>query len=82
MIEEQSTAARQGFQQGLSSTSSSAALWVLIALFVLGLASLAYGLSNKTVQPDFALFTASLLFLMDKGRRQQIVRTTFASWNT
>ena len=47
-----------------SPTSASAALWVLTALFVLGLASLVYGLSNETLQPDFALFTASWLFLM------------------
>ncbi len=44
--------------------SASVALWALIALFVLGLASLVYGLNNETVRPDFALFTASLLFLM------------------
>ncbi len=44
--------------------SASVALWALIALFVLGLASLVYGLSNETARPDFALFTASLLFLM------------------
>ncbi|MCZ6831324.1 MAG: hypothetical protein O7F73_17380 [Gammaproteobacteria bacterium] len=60
MITETATTA----PQSSSPASTSAALWVLIALFVLGLASLVYGLSNKTIRPDFALFTASLLFLM------------------
>ena len=60
MNTEQATTAAQSS----SSTSFSPALWVLIALFVIGLASLAYGLTDKTVRPDFALFTASLLFLM------------------
>ncbi len=41
-----------------------AALWVLIVLFVLGLASLVYGLSDATVEPNFPLFTASYLYLM------------------
>ena len=51
-------------QQGSSPTSTSAALWVLTALFLLGLASLVYGLSNEAAQIDFALFTVTLLFLM------------------
>ena len=50
--------------QSTSPVSGSAALGVLIALFVLGLASLVYGLSSETVSPDFALFTVTLLFLM------------------
>ena len=40
------------------------ALWILVALFVLGMASLIYGLSSENVQPDFPLFTASYLYLM------------------
>lgn len=40
------------------------ALWLLLALFGVGLASLIYGLNSDTSRPDFALFTVSLLFLM------------------
>jgi hypothetical protein len=50
--------------QSTSPVSAAAVLWALIALFVLGLASLAYGLGSEAARPDFALFTASLLFLM------------------
>ena len=45
-------------------SSGTAALWVLIALFVLGMASLIYGLSNENIHPDFPLFTTSFLYLM------------------
>ncbi|MFB3077925.1 MAG: hypothetical protein ACE1Y4_07940, partial [Lysobacterales bacterium] len=45
-------------------SSGTAALWVLIGLFVLGMASLIYGLSNENIHPDFPLFTASFLYLM------------------
>jgi len=38
--------------------------WLLIAIFLLGVASLVYGLLSKEQQPDFALFTASYLFLL------------------
>ncbi len=50
--------------QSSAPASASTALWVLVALFALGLASLVYGLNSDAVQPDFALFTVSLLFLM------------------
>ena len=43
---------------------NTAALWVLLALFVLGLASLVWGLSDESVQPNLPLFTASFLYLM------------------
>ena len=45
-------------------SSGTAALWVLIVLFILGMASLIYALSNENMQPDFPLFTASFLYLM------------------
>jgi formate-dependent nitrite reductase membrane component NrfD len=38
--------------------------WLLIAIFLVGVASLVYGLSSKEQQPDFALFTVSYLFLL------------------
>jgi len=44
--------------------STSVTLWLLLALFGLGLASLLYGLNSESNRPDFALFTVSLLFLM------------------
>lgn len=40
------------------------ALWVLVALFVLGLGGLVFALNSQTSQPDFALLTVSFLFLM------------------
>lgn len=39
------------------------ALWVLIALFAQGVASLVYALTNESIQPDFPLFTVSFLYL-------------------
>lgn len=38
--------------------------WLLIAVFLLGVASLVYGLTNADVQPNFALFMVSYLFLL------------------
>ena len=40
------------------------ALYVLIAIFVIGVASLVLALSSADTQPDFALFTVSYLFLL------------------
>ena len=40
------------------------ALYVLIAVFVIGVASLVLALSSADAQPDFALFTVSYLFLL------------------
>ena len=40
------------------------ALYVLIAIFVIGVASLVLALSSADAQPDFALFTVSYLFLL------------------
>jgi len=48
----------------LKNQRGSILLWVLIATFLLGVASLVYGLSSKEQQPDFALFTVSYLFLL------------------
>lgn len=42
----------------------SIALWLLIAVFLLGVASLVYGLLSTGHRPDFALFTVSYLFLL------------------
>ena len=40
------------------------ALWLLIAIFLVGVVSLIYGLSSTDSQPDFALLTVSFLFLL------------------
>jgi hypothetical protein len=40
------------------------ALWVLVALFVIGLGGLIFALNDETSQPDFAMLTVSFLFLM------------------
>lgn len=40
------------------------AFWLLIAVFLLGVASLVYGLTSADVQPNFALFLVSYLFLL------------------
>jgi hypothetical protein len=50
--------------QTASAGKGTAALWVLLALFFLGLASLVYGLGDENVQPGLPLFTASFLYLM------------------
>ena len=50
--------------EAASRGKNTAALWVLLALFVLGLASLVWGLSDESVQPNLPLFTASFLYLM------------------
>ena len=61
MNDHQSTAATQGTaapgRPGLT-------LWVLIALFVLGVASLIYGWSDESTQPDMGLLIVSYLFLL------------------
>jgi len=40
------------------------AFGLLVFLFLVGVASLIYGVSSSDVQPDFALFTVSFLFLL------------------
>ncbi len=40
------------------------ALWVLIVLFVVGVASLVYGWADESTQPDIGLLIVSYLFLM------------------
>ena len=42
----------------------SIALPLLVSIFLLGVASLVYGMSSENIQPDLALFTVSFLFLM------------------
>jgi len=39
-------------------------LYLLIAIFLLGVAGLVYGVSSANSEPDFALFTVSFLFLL------------------
>ncbi len=38
--------------------------YVLIAIFLMGVASLVFAVSSTDIQPDFALFTVSFLFLL------------------
>jgi len=38
--------------------------WLLVAIFIAGVASLIYGLSTADARPDFALLTVSFLFLL------------------
>ena len=38
--------------------------WLLVAIFLVGVASLIYGLSSDTARPDFALLMVSWLFLL------------------
>ena len=51
-------------QHPASSPRRDVALWVLIGLFALGVASLVYALRSETMQPDFRLLTVSFLYLM------------------
>jgi formate-dependent nitrite reductase membrane component NrfD len=39
-------------------------LWVLVALFVLGVVSFLYGLRSESTRPDFRLLTVTFLYLM------------------
>lgn len=61
-----------------------ATLRVLIAIFAIGLASLAYGVGSETAQPDFALLTVSFLFLMGISQVgvvfSAIMRLVAADW--
>jgi molybdopterin-containing oxidoreductase family membrane subunit len=41
-----------------------ATVWLLLAIFLVGVASLIYGLSAADARPDFALLTVSYLFLL------------------
>ena len=40
------------------------AFWLLVVIFLVGVASLIYGLSAADARPDFALLTVSFLFLL------------------
>ncbi len=40
------------------------AFWLLVIMFLVGVASFVYGVSNSDARPDFALFTVSFLFLL------------------
>ena len=57
---------------------------VLIAIFVAGVASLAYGLSSESIEPDLALLTVSFLFLLGISQTgvvfSAIMRLVEADW--
>lgn len=59
-------------------------LWLLFAVFLLGAASLAYGLSNAEARPDFALLAVSYLFLLGISQAgvvfTAILRLVKADW--
>jgi hypothetical protein len=61
MNEYRTAAAIQG---DTSSRRPGPALWVLIVLFVVGVASLVYGWTDEGTQPDIGLLIVSYLFLM------------------
>jgi formate-dependent nitrite reductase membrane component NrfD len=61
MNEDRTAAAIQG---ATSSRRPGPALWVLIVLFVVGVASLVYGWTDESTQPDIGLLIVSYLFLM------------------
>jgi hypothetical protein len=60
------------------------ALWLFIAVFLLGTASLVYGLSTVDARPDFALLTVSYLFLLGVSQAgvvfTAILRLVKADW--
>lgn len=68
-----------------SSNSGGLVLWVLIALFTLGIASLIYGLGSEANQPDWGLFTVSYLVLMGVSQAGMvfcaITRLVKAQWS-
>lgn len=59
-------------------------LWLLIAVFLLGAASLVYGLSGAGTRPDFALLAVSYLFLLGVSQAgvvfTAILRLVKADW--
>lgn len=61
------------------------AIWVLLAVAVVGLGSLAYGLSDADSRPDFALLTVSFLFLLGISQAgvvfTAILRLVGADWS-
>lgn len=50
--------------KGCSRQRGGATIWILIAVFLIGLASLIYGLLGAETKPDIALLTVSYLFLL------------------
>ena len=48
----------------LNSRRGGITFWLLITVFLIGVASFVYGLVSADTQPDFALFTVSFLFLL------------------
>ena len=59
-------------------------LWLLIATFLVGSASLVYGLSDAGTRPDFALLTVSFLYLMGISQAgvvfSAMIRLVKADW--
>jgi molybdopterin-containing oxidoreductase family membrane subunit len=48
----------------LATQRGAVTVWLLLAIFLVGVASLIYGLSAADARPDFALLTVSYLFLL------------------
>ena len=48
----------------VKSQRGSVALYILLAVFLVGVAGLVFAMSSTDIQPDFALFTVSYLFLL------------------
>ena len=55
---------RDIFLNGPKLQHGGVSLYLLIALFLLGVAGMVFGVSSADTQPDFALFTVSFLFLL------------------
>lgn len=59
-------------------------VWLLLAVFLVGVGSLVYALQSADTQPDFALFTVSFLFLLGISQAgvvfTAILRLVRADW--
>ncbi len=71
-------------QRTKSSRRPGPALWVLIVVFVAGVASLIYGWTDDSTQPDIGLLIVSYLFLMGVSQAGvvfcAITRLVHAQW--
>ena len=70
---------------GAGSPPIPAIVWVLVALFGLGLGTLVFGLNTENTQPDFRLFTVSYLVLLGVSQAGvvfcAITRLAGAQWS-
>ncbi len=68
----------------LNSQRGGTTLWMLIAIFFVGVASFIYGISSADSKPDFALFTVSFLYLMGISQTgvvfTAVLRLSNADW--